>query len=182
MKRRPCVTCEHPERARIDYLLARGERPLAVSRKFNVSHHSLYRHAAAHISPEFRNVVTSSPLQSLESLQKLACESGASVVDNLQAIYSALSSRFLDSFEAGDDARLAVLTSRMHQNLEIRARISKELLPAGSTFNQTNNILLCDTSQLIKILAPFPEARKAIVDFYSQKSAPVRQIEHAAAD
>jgi transposase-like protein len=181
MNRRPCLVCQHAERQRIDYLVARGETVSAVARKFKVSPWSLHRHAANHISPEFRNVVQASPLESLESLQKLACESGASVVDNLQAIYSGLSNRWLSAFEAADDHRLSVLTSKLHQNLELRTRISKELLPAGSTYNVQNNFLLSDAGQLLRILQPFPEARAAIVAYYSEKSSP-KVIEHHGAD
>ena len=180
MKRRPCLTCEHPERARIDFLIARGESISAVATKFSVSKPSIYRHAQQHISDEYRNVVQSSPLESLESLQKLAAEAGSSVVDNLCAIYGGLSNRWLQAFESGDDVKLSALTARLHQNLELRARISKELLPSGSTFNQTNNFLLADAGQLLKVLAPYPEARRAIAEFYSERSAP-KVIEHHAA-
>jgi hypothetical protein len=180
MKRRPCLCCESPERARLDFLIARGESIAVVARKFNLSVYSLHRHAQNHISDEYRNVVTASPLSSLESLQKLACDSGESVLDNLSALYGAYAGRFLTAFEAGDDYKVSKLGLRMESILEMRARISKELLPSGSTFNSiTNNVLLADAGQLLKILAPYPEARAAIVDFYSQKTAP-RVIEHHA--
>jgi hypothetical protein len=180
-KRRPCTVCQCSERARIDFLIAKGEALQPLSRKFHLSPSALYRHSINHISEEYRNVVTASPLGSLESLQKLACESGASVVDNLQAIYAGLSNRWLLAFESGDDTRLAVLTGKMHQNLEIRARISKELLPNGSSFTQiNNNFLLKDAGELLKILADEPSARAKIVAYYNEK--PMRQIEHEAAD
>ena len=181
-KRRPCETCEHAERARIDYLLARGETVAVIGRKFNLSVFSLRRHSENHISQEYRNVVQSSPLESLESLQKLACNAGESVLDNMSALYSAYAGRFLTALEAGDDYKVSKLGLRMESILEMKARISKELLPSGSTFNSiTNNVLLADAGQLLKILAPYPEARAAIVNFYSEKAAPVRQIEHVAA-
>jgi hypothetical protein len=180
-RRRQCLTCAHPERARIDYLAARGSSLPGLARKYGLSPTALFRHCRNHISAEYRNVVTSSPLESLESLQKLACESGASVVDNLSAIYGALSSRFLDAFEAGGDHRIAILTTRMHQNLQLRAQISRELLPSGSTFNSvTNNLLLSDAGQLLKILRDYPEARQAIVSYYSERGT-TKVIEHHAA-
>jgi transposase-like protein len=172
MRRRPCLTCENPERARIDYLIARGESIPALARKFGVSSDSLRRHALHHISQEYRSVVQASPLQSLEQLQKLACESGASVVDNLSAIYSALSSRFLSAFEAGDDHRLSLLTGKMHANLELRAKISRELLPGSTNIsitNQTNVLQLPGVAgtlrDIARILAPHPEARRAVLDY-----------------
>jgi hypothetical protein len=182
MKRRDCLTCVNPERARIDFLIVRGESIAAIAKKFSLSKPSVYRHAREHISDEYRSVVTRSPLESLESLQKLACDSGESVLDNLSALYGAYSSRFLTAFEAGDDFRVSKLGIRMENILEMRARISRELLPSGSTFNQyNNNFLLSDASQLLKILAPYPEARSAIVSYYQQRSGQ-KVIEHHAAD
>jgi hypothetical protein len=182
MKRRPCETCQHAERARIDFLLARGETVAAIGRKFGLSVFTLRRHSENHISQEYRSVVSSSPLESLESLQKLACNAGESVLDNMSALYSAYAGRFLTAFEAGDDYKVSKIGLRMESILEMKARISKELLPSGSTFNTVNNnLLLTDAGQLLKILAPFPEARKAIVDYYSEKASP-RVIEHHAAD
>lgn len=180
MKRRPCTICENPERQRLDFLCARDGNLSAIAKKFRVSYSALYRHFENHVSAEYRKAVQDSPLKDLESLQKLAAQSGASVCDNLAAIYGGLSNRWLHAFESGDDLRLSALTARLHQNLELRARISRELLPSGATFNQTNNFLLSDAGQLLRVLKDFPEARKAIVDFYSARSAP-KTIEHAAA-
>ena len=74
-KRRPCITCGHPEVARINFAIASGGTVSAVARKFGVPLSSLHRHAENHISPEYRAVVQSSPLESEEQLRKLAAES-----------------------------------------------------------------------------------------------------------
>ena len=129
-KRRPCITCGHPEVARINFAIASGGTVSAVARKFGVPLSSLHRHAENHISPEYRAVVQSSPLESEEQLRKLAAESGSSVIENLSVIYGALANRWLRPFEIADDAKLAMLTTKMHQNLELRARITKELMIA----------------------------------------------------
>jgi hypothetical protein len=46
-------------------------------------------------------------VQSEEQLRKLCSEHGASVVENLMAIYGGLASRWLSAFEAADDATLS---------------------------------------------------------------------------
>ena len=122
----------------------------------------------------------SSPLESEEQLRKLAAESGSSVIENLSVIYGALANRWLRAFEIADDAKLAMLTTKMHQNLELRARITKELMPGGTMIQ--NNFLLGDAAQLLKILAPFPAARQAIIDFYRARTAAPRAIEHVGTD
>ena len=122
-----------------------------------------------------------SPLQSEEQLRKLAAEAGVSVIDNLRAVYGGLANRWLHAFEAGDDHRLALLTGKLHANLEMQARITKELAPAGATYNTVNNnFLLTDAAQLRRILQPFPEARAAVVAYYAERSTP-KVIEHDAA-
>jgi hypothetical protein len=193
MRRRPCTICEHPERARLDYLVARGEAIAPLAKKFKVSSDALRRHALNHISAEYRNVVQASPLQSLEQLQKLACESSSSVVDNLSSIYAALANRFLTAFEAGDDHKLALLTSRMHANLELRAKISRELLPGSTNIsitNQTNVLQLPGVAgtlrDIARILAPHPEARRAVLQYlrgaepHTGTDTKLPLIEHAA--
>ena len=102
-KRRPCITCGHPEVARINFAIASGGTVSAVARKFGVPLSSLNRHAENHISPEYRAVVQSSPLESEEQLRKLAAESGSSVIENLSVIYGALANRWLRAFEIADD-------------------------------------------------------------------------------
>jgi hypothetical protein len=37
---------------------------------------------------------------------------------------------------------------------------------------------MSDVTTLLKILAPYPEARRAIVDYYRERSPPVEVIEH----
>ena len=65
-------------------------------------------------------------------MRRLVAESRAGVIENLKAIYSGLASRWLHAFEAGDDHKLSLLTGKLHVNLEMQARITKELSPGGS--------------------------------------------------
>ena len=41
-----------------------------------------------------------------------------------------------------------------------------------------NNYLMSDVTTLLKILAPYPEAKQAIVDYYRERSPPAEVIEH----
>jgi hypothetical protein len=104
-RRRPCLTCEHTERARIDYLAAKGESLNALARKFGVSQSGLYRHVHNHISSEYRSIVRANPLESLETLQRLGAEDGISVVESLKAVNAFLTNMLATSFEAGDAHR-----------------------------------------------------------------------------
>jgi hypothetical protein len=173
-----CGICLHPERGRIDFLVCSGAGVQPTAKKFGVSYDSLRNHVAKHISQSYRDAVRSGPLQSEEQLRRLVAESGAGVIENLKAIYSGLASRWLHAFEAGDDHKLSLLTGKLHVNLEMQARITKELSPGGSVHIQ-NNYLMNDVTTLLKILAPYPEAKRAIVDYYRERSAATEVIEQA---
>jgi hypothetical protein len=142
-----------------DFLVCSGAGVQPTAKKFGVSYDSPRNHVAKHISQSYRDAVRSGPLQSEEQLRRLVAESGAGVIENLKAIYSGLASRWLHAFEAGDDHKLSLLTGKLHVNLEMQARITKELSPGGSVHIQ-NNYLMNDVTTLLKILAPYPEANE----------------------
>ena len=173
-----CGICLHPERGRLDFLVCSGAGVQPTAKKFGVSYDSLRNHVAKHIAQSYRDAVRLGPLQSEEQLRRLVAESGAGVIENLKAIYSGLASRWLHAFEAGDDHKLSLLTGKLHANLELQGRITRELQPSGGTYIQ-NNFTTSDVSQLLRILAPFPDARAAIASYYRDRS-PVKQIEHGA--
>ena len=124
-----CGICLHPERGRIDFLVCSSAGVQPTAKKFGVSYDSLRNHVAKHIAQSYRDAVRLGPLQSEEQLRRLVAESGAGVIENLKAIYSGLASRWLHAFEAGDDHKLSLLTGKLHANLEMQARITKELSP-----------------------------------------------------
>jgi hypothetical protein len=160
-----CSVCRHPEHGRIDYLLALGDQVKPIAAKFKLQPTSLYNHKRKHISVEYVRAVRIGPLESEEQLRDLCARHGGSVIENLTAIYSGLVSRWLAAFEGGDDATLSVLTQRLHKNLELRARLTHELVPPSTI---TNNVLIADPEYLrvigtlARLLAPFPEARKRV--------------------
>src|SRR5262245_11844860 len=106
--RRQCTICCHPERGRIDYLLVcsarnHGEGRRALAQKFDVSADALWRHGKNHISDEYRAAVKIGPFESEDALRKLVAETGASVLDRYNSVYSGHLSRWLIALESGND-------------------------------------------------------------------------------
>ena len=168
-----CRCCAHPERARIDYLIASGATRRAVAAKFNVSADSVERHARRHISDEFRASVRLGPFKSEDELRALIAENSTSVVENLRAVQGMLSARLLIAYEAGADLALVSLTREMLRVLDMRARISRELAPPKSTV--VNNVFAIPAvmdlqATLMRTLANYPEANRAVI-------AALREIE-----
>jgi hypothetical protein len=173
MPRRPghregrCKTCLHAERTRIDYLVAAGAPLKPLAPRFGLKPSSLYNHAKKHISDEYRAAVRLGPFESEERLRQLCVENGTSVLENLRAIHAGVSARWLACFEAQADDQFGTLTGHLRKNLELMARLTKELVPAPST-SITNNIAIFEHPEYVRAIAglaealrPFPEARKA---------------------
>jgi hypothetical protein len=95
------------------------------------------------------------------------------LLDHLHAIRVVLFSHLTTATEAGDGNLAANVAGRLTHVLETIARISCELgaLATNTTFNITNNQLVLTQNpaflklqaSLLQALAPFPEARAAVV-------------------
>jgi len=141
-----CRSCRHPERTRIDYLIATGAPLKPLAPRFGLNPSSLYNHAKKHISAEYRAAVRLGPFE------------------------SGVSARWLVAFESGADDTFVSLTGQIRKNLELLAKLTKELLPPSPTaLYTTNNFLLFEHPEYVQVIAalgaalrPFPEARQAV--------------------
>src|SRR4029077_16323349 len=137
-----------------------------------VHRQAIHRYWHGHVSPEMKASFLAGPLQ-LEQLAQKAAETGMSVLDHLHAIRFVLFSHLATATEAGDGALAANISGRLTHTLETIARISGELgaLATNTTFNITNNVaVLAESPAFLKVqatllhaLAPYPEARAAVV-------------------
>src|SRR5262249_43494918 len=128
-----CMTCRHQEVARINYLLVSGGtslRPLAA--KFNLSVISLHHHRHYHISPDYVSAVRVGSLESESCVSVLRANLGVNVPDNLRANNVGVTSRWLTAFESGSDDLLIALTGQLRKNLELLAKLTKELVPPAT--------------------------------------------------
>ena len=190
MKRRPgtwtkrgeCQTCRHPEIARINFLLCTGSTRVAIAKKFGLSRDSVERHTRRHISAEYRAACRIGPFRNEHELRRLLSENSASVTENLLSIYQGLSARWLSAHESGSDQTLVLLTKEMLRVLDMRARISRELMPAPSTVinNVVNLPVFIDLQNvLLRTLARSPEARAEVIRAFKEieaKSPPAIEV------
>ncbi len=167
-----CQVCKHPERTRIELMRASGVSLNVIAEKFGVQRDAVNRHWHGHVSDQMKASFLAGPLQ-LEELAQKAAETGTSVLDHLHAIRVVLFSHLTTATEAGDGSLAANVAGRLTHVLETIARISGELgaLATNTTYNITNNqLVLTQTPAFLKLqasllhaLAPFPEAREAVV-------------------
>jgi hypothetical protein len=190
MRRRNCQVCAHPEASRMTYLAITGMSRSAIAQKFGVHEQALKRHLDLHVSEEFRAIALKSPLDDYNSLAKVAIESNESILDNLTGIYSVLSNLFIASFSIADIPKVNQLATRMLQTLELKARISAEIMPSQGSIQITQNNLqiVGDITHVIsglaRVLQPHPEIRAKVVAFLRAEVpqlAPPDLLEHVPA-
>jgi len=63
-----CQICQHPERSRVDYLIASGTGQAAVARQFGFPTTSINRHFKMHVSERYKAMVGASHIESFETL------------------------------------------------------------------------------------------------------------------
>lgn len=116
------------------------------------------------------------PVQ-LQELAAKAAETGGSVLDHLHAVRTVLMGTLASMTEAGDGRGAAYVAGRLTATLETIARVSGELGALASSqtinnFNGTTNFAILNEhpafmrlqAVILRALAPFPEARAAVVE------------------
>jgi hypothetical protein len=171
-----CKTCSHRECAGIDLALARGVSVRALAKRYGLTRDSLYRHAKLHLPPQLRAKLLAGPDLEID-LDALREKEGQSLLANLVALRGRLFSSLDVAEEAGDGSMLSRIAGQLHQNLELTGKLVGSL--ANGSTNVTNILIAPQYVQmrveLVRALAPFPEARTAV-------AAVLHQIESRAAN
>jgi hypothetical protein len=166
-----CTICNHPARPQIDLAIATGLSKRAVAARFGVSRDAVWRHAQAHLTAEMRAALATKLLQREGDTRRILLEEGAGVSEALKAIRGPLFGLYLTAVDTGDSKAAAALSGRLHENLAFVAKLTGELVPhAGTTI--TNVLLSPDfqrlRSELIRVLARYPEARAEVAAVFRQ--------------
>src|SRR4051812_42147117 len=183
-----CQCCHNSERKRAERALANGAPLRAVARKFNLSEDSLQRHWSRHVTDDAKARYIVGPVaDKKEKLAAAVLDENISSLDHYRIIRAALYSAFDTAAEVGDRTGIDRLAGRLHENLRDCGRLTGELQPM--LVNQQNNINITNNHNyteaiavVVAALAPFPEARQAVVRAlreYEARKAPVPpMLEH----
>lgn len=181
-----CQVCRHPERARIEHLMARGVAKTALGATFGINPFAVARHWRNHVSETIKAAVLVKALKPGETIEKLVTDENIGLLENLQRIRSILYSQFDAAAETGDRGAVASLATRLHENLRMAAHKTGELEQSVKSTNITNVILspayLELRGALLQALRRYPEAVVAAfrkVELRSGLLGPA--IEHDAA-
>jgi hypothetical protein len=142
----------------------------AIARRFKLGVDSVYRHARAHLPPQLRASLLAGPDLEGIDLDKLKESESQSLLANLVALRHRLFAALDTAEEFNDAGMLTRVSSQLHANLELTARLLGDL-GVGSTTNV--NVLVMPAYvelrvALVQALASFPEARQAVATVLHQ--------------
>ena len=175
-----CQGCNHPERVRIGRFLAAGASIKGAARKFAINYHALRRHWRNHVSAEARATYVAGAGASKDQLEEIVADEALGLLDHYRIIRGALYKSLSAAAELGDSNSLALLAGRLHENFRDCGRLTGEL-QRGPLLNIQNNVLVNPDymraiARLVSAVAPYPEAREAVIaalrDLDAQSSSP----------
>jgi hypothetical protein len=188
-----CQVCRHPDKWRIELLHAGGASLESLATKFGVDRDAVWRHWHDHVSAEAKATYLVGPAE-LATLAAKAAAEGDSVLDYLRLCRTTLVGQLAAMSEANDGRGAAYIAGQLTRTLEAIARVTGEIGElARSTINISGNVsILTDSpafarvqATMLRALAPFPDARGAVVlalrqldEANAQAPAATKTIEH----
>jgi len=189
----------HPNRYRIEMLRAGGASCQSLANKFGVPGDTIWRHWTRHVTDEVKASYLAGPIQ-LHQLAERAAAEGLSLLDYLSIVRGTLMTMFQSAAQAGDRHGASASAGRLLETLREIGRLTGELgkISAGGV-SITNNMLVMNSpafanlqSTIIAALAPYPEARLAVVTALRSieddpqqplmlEASPIEEMQHAAA-
>jgi hypothetical protein len=163
-----CRVCQHPERGRIDYLLAGGASLRPIGQQFGLPIENLSNHSKKHISPRYKQMVGASHLDSFEELLKGATEANAETIDTLTLLIRGHTQRWAICMKAGSDKLMSQHATRVMAAIELRSRVTLELQPEARNIT-VNNFMMKDAAELTNLLQNHPAAVAELEDWYDRR-------------
>ncbi len=149
---RTCTICSHQQREAIDQALVAGTPKRDVSALFRVSEDAITRHAAAHLPQALS--------KAQDARETARADDLLTQMMDLQRITMALLARAVKA----EDLRTALqAVGQARGNLELLAKLAGELQQEGTVNLVVSPQWLEVRATLISALAPYPDARLAVV-------------------
>jgi len=173
-----CKVCNHPERGRIEVLIAGGAAQVAVARKFNLSKDTVHRHWHSHVDTERRSMLIFGPAER-QSLAAQIAEESSSVIDHYRAIRAGLYRFFTTALKAGDAQNGIQAGAKLKDINDSIAKLTGELASSPLVQNNTLNVVMESPQvqtflqELAGQLKPYPDALRAVVGWLEARESKV---------
>jgi hypothetical protein len=173
-----CTVCQHPERGRIDYLIASGASMQSVGEQFGLAKQRLSAHFQKHVSDRFKQMCAAQHLASFEDMLRNATEANIEAVDLCNLLIKGHMQRWAANLESGGDVMMTKHAAKVLKTLELRSRITLELQPEARNLT-VNNYLVRDAASLVAVLRDNPAAVAKIEAWYRDRMDNAKLLEHA---
>ena len=182
-----CVVCNHKDRALIEFARVAGCSLDTIAAKHNVSRDAIWRHMTKHVDESARaDYLAAVPMKDLAAK---AAEEGTSVLGYFSIVRGILMQQFQLAASLNDRNATATLAGRLTEVLRSIGSISGEMGNMAVNNLTINNVSIMNSpvfaslqANLLHALAPFPEARAAVVNALrqmdEQNAPPMKTIEH----
>ena len=155
---------DRPDRDRIEYELAIGNSVRAIANKYDVHEAALYKHRKK-LPPQLKAAFVGRLLKPGVDLEKLKTEESEGLLQSLAQQRARLLIMQDQAMEDSNAQSVASLAGQIHRNLELVGRYLGEL--AQHTRHTVVNVLVSAEylqlrNALIRALAPFPDAKRAV--------------------
>jgi hypothetical protein len=183
-----CQVCKLDDRWRLELLRAGGASLDSLAAKFGIEKSAIWRHWQNHVTAEMKAGYLVGPAE-LATLGERAALEGDSVLDYLKLCRTVLTGQLAAMTEAGDGRGAAYVAGQLTRTLEAIARVTGEIGElARSTININGNVVnvmnhpqfASVQATMLKALAPFPDARGAVVLALRSLDAENAQVPAAA--
>jgi hypothetical protein len=165
-----CMVCIHPERHRIEFLIARGASRKSLGERFDVGQHAVHNHWSKHVPATVKAAALAKALKPGVEVEKLLDDENAGLLAHLQRIRGVLFDQFDAAAEAGDRHGVSMLSARLHDNLRLGAQKTGELQAHAPKTSITNVVLspayLDLRGRLLLALRRYPDAAHAVADAF----------------
>jgi hypothetical protein len=164
---------DHPDRARIEYDLARGVPVRALSRKYEINIFALYRFRKK-LPPQLRAAAMAQRLKAGADLADLKLSESESILQNLALLRARLFLNLDAAMEANDPRLATYVSDAIGRNIALTARYLGEFSVHEN--RAAINILISEDylslrTDLLRALANFPEARRAVAAALHEREA-----------
>jgi hypothetical protein len=184
-----CVVCNHADRALIEFARVAGCSLDTIAAKHGISRDGVHRHMRNHVDDSARaDYLAAVPMTDLAAK---AAEEGISVLAYFSIMRATLMKQFQLAASLNDRNATATLSGRLTEVLRAIGSISGEMGNMAVNNLTINNVSIMNSpvfaslqANLLHALAPFPEARAAVVNALRQmdeQNAPesaMKVIEH----
>lgn len=185
-----CIVCNHPDRVLIESTRIAGASLDTIAAKYGVSRDAIWRHMSNHVSDDLKaEYLAAIPLKELATK---AADEGVSILEYYRIVRATLLQQFQLAASVHDKHATAQLAGRLNEVLRSMGQLTGEMGALAANSITINNTTVLNSpvfaslqANLLHALAPFPEARAAVVAALRQMddqnpTPPMKVIEHHA--